>query len=149
MSEYLRLVLKLLVNQFLMVNWITVQFPGDAVSQTCSLKKAFLEILQNLQENTCARVSFLIKLQAPPGNLLKKILAQVFSSEFCKISNNTFFTEYLWVSASGYFTFHNSPKFCQSSPLNWWGSSKETYHLRHNWAKNRVKKTYSWNISNI
>ena len=26
-------------------------------------KKVFLEISQNLQENTCARVSFLIKLQ--------------------------------------------------------------------------------------
>ena len=30
----------------------------------CSAKKVFLEILQNSQENTCARVSFLIKLQA-------------------------------------------------------------------------------------
>ena len=28
------------------------------------LKKEFLEILQNSQENTCARFSFLIKLQA-------------------------------------------------------------------------------------
>ena len=27
-------------------------------------RKVFLEISQNLQENTCARVSFLIKLQA-------------------------------------------------------------------------------------
>ena len=27
-------------------------------------KKVFLEILQNSQENTCARVSFLIKLQS-------------------------------------------------------------------------------------
>ena len=27
-------------------------------------KKVFLEILQNSQENTCARVCFLIKLQA-------------------------------------------------------------------------------------
>ena len=27
-------------------------------------KKVFLEILQNSQENTCARVSFLIELQA-------------------------------------------------------------------------------------
>ena len=27
-------------------------------------KKVFLEILQNSQENTCARASFLIKLQA-------------------------------------------------------------------------------------
>ena len=30
----------------------------------CSVKKVFLEISQNSQENTCARVSFLIKLQA-------------------------------------------------------------------------------------
>ena len=30
------------------------------------LKKVFLEISQNSQENTCARVSFLIKLQARP-----------------------------------------------------------------------------------
>ena len=30
----------------------------------CSLKKVFLEITQNSQENNCARVSFLIKLQA-------------------------------------------------------------------------------------
>ena len=44
----------------------------------------FLEISQNSQENTCARVSFLIKLQ-------KETLAQVFSCEFCEISKNTFF----------------------------------------------------------
>ena len=30
----------------------------EAVSQKCSLKKVFLEISQNSQENTCARVSF-------------------------------------------------------------------------------------------
>ena len=30
----------------------------------CSVKKVFLEISQNSQENTRARVSFLIKLQA-------------------------------------------------------------------------------------
>ena len=30
----------------------------------CSVKKVLLEILQNSQENTCARVSFLIKLEA-------------------------------------------------------------------------------------
>ena len=29
------------------------------------MKKVFLEISQNSQENNCARVSFLIKLQAP------------------------------------------------------------------------------------
>ena len=36
----------------------------EAVDQRYSLKKVFLEILQNSQENTCAWVSFLIKLQA-------------------------------------------------------------------------------------
>ena len=34
------------------------------VFQRCSVKEVFLEISQNPQENTCARVSFLIKLQA-------------------------------------------------------------------------------------
>ena len=36
----------------------------EAVTQRCSVKKLLLEILQNSRENTCARVSFLIKLQA-------------------------------------------------------------------------------------
>ena len=35
-----------------------------AVAQTRSVKKVFLEISQNSQENTSARVPFLIKLQA-------------------------------------------------------------------------------------
>ena len=42
----------------------------EAVAQKCSVKKVFLKILQNSQENTCARVSFLIKLQAS-STLLK------------------------------------------------------------------------------
>ena len=36
----------------------------EAVVQSCSVKKVFLEISQNLQENACARISFLVKLQA-------------------------------------------------------------------------------------
>ena len=48
----------------------------EAVVQRCSVKKEFLEILQNSQEN----------------NFIKKeTLAQVFSCEFCKIFKNTFF----------------------------------------------------------
>ena len=35
---------------------------SKAVVQKCSVKKVFLKISQNSQENTCARVSFLIKL---------------------------------------------------------------------------------------
>ena len=39
-------------------------FSLEAVVQMCSVEKVFLKILQNSQENTCARVSFSIKLQA-------------------------------------------------------------------------------------
>ena len=52
----------------------------------------FLKISQNSQENTCARVSFLIKLQA-------SACAQVFSCEFCGISKNIFFYRTLPVTA--------------------------------------------------
>ena len=65
--------------------------PAEAVAQRYSVKKVFLEISQNLQENTCARVSFSIELQAEPATLLKKeSLPQVFSCEYCEISKNTF-----------------------------------------------------------
>ena len=37
---------------------------SKAATRGVLLKKVFLEISQNLQENNCARVSFLIKLQA-------------------------------------------------------------------------------------
>ena len=37
---------------------------SEAVVLRSSVKKVFLEISQSSQENTCARVSFLIKLQA-------------------------------------------------------------------------------------
>ena len=46
-------------------------------------EKVVLEILQNSQENTCARVSFLIKLQTSACNVIKKeTLAQVFSGHW-------------------------------------------------------------------
>ena len=61
----------------------------------------FSETSQNSQENTCARVSFSIKLQPEASNFIKKdTLAQVFSCEFCETSKNTFFAEYLRVTAS-------------------------------------------------
>ena len=63
-------------------------------------EKVFLEISRNLLENTCARFSFLIKLEA--CNFIKKeTLARVFSCEFCEISKNTFFIEHLQATASG------------------------------------------------
>ena len=55
--------------------------------------KESCSISQNSQENTCARVSFLIKLQVSTCNLIKKeTLARLFSCESCEISKNIFFT---------------------------------------------------------
>ena len=66
-------------------------YTSEAVVQRCSVKKMFLEISQNSQENICAWVSFSIKLQAPARNFIKsETLAQVFSCEFCNISKNAF-----------------------------------------------------------
>ena len=66
---------------------------SEAVVQSCSLKKVLLEVSQNSQENTCARASFLIKLQA-------WALAQLFSSEFCELSKSSFFHRTPLVAAS-------------------------------------------------
>ena len=44
----------------------------EVVAQTYSVKKVFLEISQNSQGSTCARVSFLIKLQASGVQLYLK-----------------------------------------------------------------------------
>ena len=69
-----------------------LRFVTEAVSRKCSVKKVFLKISQNSQENTCARVSFFIKLQAfALLNFIKKeTLTQVFSCRLWEISKNTF-----------------------------------------------------------
>ena len=62
----------------------------------------FIKISQNVQENTGARASFLIKLRALARILIeKKTMAQVFSCEFCKTFKNNFSTKYIRATASG------------------------------------------------
>ena len=53
-------------------------------------KKMFLKISQNSQKNTCARVSFLIKLQAWDFCLLKSCSCLVISQETLKFSKGFF-----------------------------------------------------------
>ena len=75
-------------------------FITEPVVRRCSVKKVFLEITQNLQENTCARVSSLIKLQASglrSSTLLKKRLWHLyFPVSFAKFLITPFLTEHLW-----------------------------------------------------
>ena len=64
---------------------------SEAATRGVLYKEVFLEILQNSQENTCARVSFL--------------MAQLFSCEFCKIYKNIFFIAHPRMTVSQLFLF--------------------------------------------
>ena len=55
----------------------------EAGTRGALLKKVFLEISQNSQENTCARVSFLIKLQV---DIFKNSPEEVVFLEILKIA---------------------------------------------------------------
>ena len=83
----------------------------EAVARGCSVKKVFLDILQNSQENTCARVSFFKKvagLRPQACNFIKKeALAQLSSCGFCEFSKNNFSyrTPPVAASALNYFKF--------------------------------------------
>ena len=62
---------KIFLDSFVRCFLLNTLFPIKAFTlinllshQSCYMKKVFLKILQNSQENTCAGVSFLIKLQA-------------------------------------------------------------------------------------
>ena len=82
----------------------------EAATRGVPYKKEFLKILQNSQENTCVRVTFLIKLHAEACNFIKKeTMAQVFSCEFYEIFKNTSFTEHLRPTTSGHIFY-----FCRS-----------------------------------
>ena len=64
--------------------WISL-FILEAVVQRCSGKKVFLEISQNSLENTCARVSFWIKI----------FWRRCFSLNFVKFIRTSFYIEHL------------------------------------------------------
>ena len=55
----------------------------EAVVERCSVKKVFIEISQNSQENTSARVSFLIMLR-PATSLKKRLWHRCFPVNFVR-----------------------------------------------------------------
>ena len=60
----------------------------EAVIRRCSVKKVFLKISQNSQENTCATVPFFFQTCI---FIKKETLTHVFCCKFCDIFQNTFF----------------------------------------------------------
>ena len=68
-----------------------------SVHRGALLTKGVIKKFANSQKNTCARASFLIKLQT---SIKKEALAQVLSCEFCAIFKNTYLEEYLRTAPS-------------------------------------------------
>ena len=69
---------------------LVVQRCMDRIShRRLYIKNVFLQISQNSQENTCARVSS-----------LRDFITGIFSCEFSEICKTTFLTKHLWATAS-------------------------------------------------
>ena len=69
----------------------------EAAIQSCSVEEVFLENSPNSQENICARVSFLIKLQPKACNVIKKRLQhRYFHVNVAKFLRTAFLIEHLW-----------------------------------------------------
>ena len=58
--------------------------------ERCSIKKGVLENSQNSQKNTCAKVSFFIKLQTSALKLKKKLWHKCFPVNFEKFLRTSF-----------------------------------------------------------
>ena len=83
----------------------------------CCIKNVFSKVSKNSQETTCARVSFLIKLQHKVTKyILKDTMTQFFSSEFYEILKNTFPTEHIQTTAFDYMEecIHKYVESCNS-----------------------------------
>ena len=68
----------------------------EAVVQRCSAKKLFFEILQNLQENTCASVPFFKKVAGLSPLLKERLRHRCFPVNFAKLRRTPSFIEQLW-----------------------------------------------------
>ena len=92
---------------------IIIAFPvtephSEAATRGVLRKKVFREISQNSQENTCARVSFLIKLQAS-GHIRNIYIYRAYSNDyFCSLKIHL-----IWA----HLKFHYKLLFCSASAI--------------------------------
>ena len=71
-------------------------FSGEWDEITHQELSVYLEISQNSQENTWARVSFSFKLQSSATLLKKRLWLRCFLVNFVKFLRTPFFIEHLW-----------------------------------------------------
>ena len=108
---------------------------SEAATRGVLRKKVFWEISQNPQENTCARVSFLIKLQAS-GHIRNIYIYRAYSDDcFC-----SFKIHLIWV----HLKFHYKLLFCSTSttPESKFSCSTFSSYPTPLWQCMMHKKTY-------
>ena len=73
-------------------------FFSKTVVRRCSVKNVFLKIPENPQENTCARVSFLMKLGRFQSAILfkKRLWHTCIPVNFAKFLSTHFYAEHFW-----------------------------------------------------
>ena len=73
------------------------------VVKRCSVQKVFLKISENSQENTCSRVSFLIKLQGDSGTgVLLRILRNFYEHLFLQNASSGCFWSLFLITQKKY-----------------------------------------------
>ena len=113
------------------------------------MKKVFLEILENSQENTCARVSFVIKLKAEACNFIKKrIWHSCFPVNFEKLLRTPFLAEHLWwllQNNSRKISLHDTGKdYLAVFPVKFLVKDQKRslrFFMYHSWTSNTFKLT--------
>ena len=92
---------------------VLVFFAQTEAATGCVLQeKVLLETSQDSQENTCARVFW-----QPLTCSFVEALTQVFSQEFCQISQKCIFIEHLWATSSEQIINTAKVQFFESSIL--------------------------------
>ena len=97
--------------------------------------KVFLEISQNPHEDTCARASFLIKLQALGLQLIKKRpWYRCFPVNFGKFPRTPFFIEHLWWLLLKIYTKAIVKASSEEHPSPYLGEASDTLFDSLKWA---------------
>ena len=113
----------------------------EAVAQRCSVKKVFLEISQNLRENTCTRAS-IYKV----ATLWKRDSGTGVLCEFCEISKNTFFYRTPLVAAFESNGFYQRRETSKNSEIRLIRTSFPAIHKHKQFLQNAPSKMLDWVI---
>ena len=106
---------------------ISYNVSPEAVTQRCSVKQVFLKISQNLQENTCVRVSFCFPVNFT--KFLRTIVSLSVSLHVVRICSDWDTKVYaMFICKQGTIVYY-------SSSNSWVENHFECFHVKHLWPQ--------------